>query len=306
MDSEDTRGRVQDLEWTGARPTLSAIVCTFDRPESLSRLLDSFATQTGVPVDAYEVIVADNNPAGIAASSVREHAQRHPQIRYISAPFGGKCAALRVAINAAHGQILHFVDDDHLVRPDYVSAILSVFADTTVSVVTGRTGGGVGFPRVAQKDTPHRVVYRRRRDLSQVGAGANLSVRRAVLERVGNYDLCLGPGTWVGSAEDTDLLYRILKLGYPIHYCPEIRGKVAFTTKHLMRGDVVPSLLLLKNVLTLTGQAVTRLAHGDFRSAAAIGRRLASGPPAALYAVLCTIHPGVWRVRASAKTGRRP
>lgn len=114
MDSEDTRGRVQDLEWTGARPTLSAIVCTFDRPESLSRLLDSFATQTGVPVDAYEVIVADNNPAGIAASSVREHAQRHPQIRYISAPFGGKCAALRVAINAAHGQILHFVDDDHL------------------------------------------------------------------------------------------------------------------------------------------------------------------------------------------------
>ena len=325
MDSEDTRGRVQDLEWTGARPTLSAIVCTFDRPESLSRLLDSFATQTGVPVDAYEVIVADNNPAGIAASSVLEHAQRHPQIRYISAPFGGKCAALRVAINAAHGQILHFVDDDHLVRPDYVSAILSVFADTTVSVVTGRTGGVVGFPRVAQKDTPHRVVYRRRRDLSQVGAGANLSVRRAVLERVGNYDLCLGPGTWVGSAEDTDLLYRILKLGYPIHYCPEIRnthdhrrtdvsqtrnsyfrGKVAFTTKHLMRGDVVPSLLLLKNVLTLTGQAVTRLAHGDFRSAAAIGRRLAGGPPAVLYAVLCTIHPGVWRVRASAKTGRRP
>ena len=96
----------------------------------------------------------------------------------------------------------------------------------------------------------------------------------------------LGPGRGVGSAEDSDLLYRILKLGYPIHYCPEIRnthdhrrtdvsqtrnsyfrGKVAFPTKHLMRGDVVPSLLLLKNVLTLTGQAVTRLAVTNASSA---------------------------------------
>jgi hypothetical protein len=47
-----------------------------------------------------------------------------------------------------------------------------------------------------------------------IGASANLCVRRPALEATGGFDETLGPGTWAASAEDLDLFDRLFRGGY--------------------------------------------------------------------------------------------
>jgi GT2 family glycosyltransferase len=54
----------------------------------------------------------------------------------------------------------------------------------------------------------------------RVGAGANMAVRRAVLELVGPFDEALDAGTLTCSGGDTEMFSRILASGYYIVYEP--------------------------------------------------------------------------------------
>ena len=89
--------------------------------------------------------------------------------------------------------------------------------------------------------------------------GCNMAFARWATEMVGEFDITLGAGTPVGSAEDTDYLYRFLLLGLRIEYVPEVlvahnhgrrrpeevgylkrsyaRGRGALLTKYLLRAD---------------------------------------------------------------------
>jgi GT2 family glycosyltransferase len=91
--------------------------------------------------------------------------------------------------------------------------------------------------------------------------GCNMAFRRNVFHTVGLFDTRLGAGTRVGSAEDTDILYRAVKAHMKILYSPAVRiwhahgrvdnataaalkdsyvkGRGALYCKHLLQGDRV-------------------------------------------------------------------
>lgn len=93
--------------------------------------------------------------------------------------------------------------------------------------------------------------------------GCNMIIGRPVFERVGLFDVRLGAGTALRSAEDIDLLYRAFKAGVPISYDPDlvvfhhhgrtslaevdklmhdyVVGYGAFAMKHLLDGDLGPT-----------------------------------------------------------------
>jgi GT2 family glycosyltransferase len=65
------------------------------------------------------------------------------------------------------------------------------------------------------------AVYRGRFLPWAVGSGANTAVRRDWLERIGGFNERLGAGSGGQSAEDVDLLYRLLRAGATVRYEPD-------------------------------------------------------------------------------------
>jgi GT2 family glycosyltransferase len=57
---------------------------------------------------------------------------------------------------------------------------------------------------------------------SKLLAGANFLVRAKVFAAVGGYDTRLGPGTALPSSEEADLCWRVLSVGTPARYAPEL------------------------------------------------------------------------------------
>jgi GT2 family glycosyltransferase len=95
-----------------------------------------------------------------------------------------------------------------------------------------------------------------------VGAGANLIIRRSILEETGPICELLGPGTPTYSAEDAYLIYKVAKSGHTIVYDPDI-----YVT-HNHRNSKFKLYLQLYHygVGMVCFQLITLFRDGDFRA----------------------------------------
>jgi GT2 family glycosyltransferase/SAM-dependent methyltransferase len=214
------------------RPTTTLAICTRDRPAQLERCLDSIGAAAEAPD---EVVVVDNAPHLPATQAV---AERFPGLRYIAEPRPGLSAARNAAVQAATSDVLAFVDDDAVVHPRWLAPLRDAFAEADVMAVTGLV-----LP--AELDTPAQVAFeilhgglgrgcqreRYGRDFLratvaqgmpvwQIGAGANMAIRRAAFDLVGDFDERLGAGA-AGCSEDSELWYRLIAAGWACRYEPD-------------------------------------------------------------------------------------
>jgi Glycosyl transferase family group 2 len=138
-------------------------------------------------------------------------------------PLGVSYAKNR-ALATLSAPLVGFVDDDELVDPGWAAGVVSAFADNPdVDAVFGAIAplDDRGLPychfeggeerRFSDASTPPWIV----------GAGGNMAVRRAALERVGGFDVVFGPGTLALCADDTDLVVRLLRAGKQILWTPD-------------------------------------------------------------------------------------
>lgn len=193
------------------RSPLSVVVPTKDRPSKLDTCLAALRAD----VDAGdEIVVVDSGSADSAA--VAEVVSRY-DARLVRSDRPGASLARNLGWRTASYNLIAFVDDDVRVHPGWADAMVAAFDDTTVEFVTG----GVTVP--AGQEAAERPVaitsrtVRTRLDRTvdgDLGATANLSIRRRGLETVGGFDERIGPGTWAASAEDLDLFDRLFRANY--------------------------------------------------------------------------------------------
>ncbi|MBV9487462.1 MAG: glycosyltransferase [Frankiaceae bacterium] len=138
--------------------------------------------------------------------------------RLIRSDLPGASLARNLGWRAASHELVGFVDDDVRVHRGWADAIVAGFeADGTVEFVTGGVVVPVGQEAaerpvaISSKTVRTRLGPDTQGDL---GASANLAVRRRALSDVGGFDERLGPGTWAASAEDLDLFDRLFRLNY--------------------------------------------------------------------------------------------
>jgi GT2 family glycosyltransferase len=207
-------------------PQATVAICTRDRPDDLRRALDALL---GLPDRDQEILVVDNRPSTDASQRlVREY----PAVRYVREDRPGLDAARNRALREATHDIVAFCDDDAVVEPEWLEGLCRNFVDPQVLCVTGLTMPleleteaqehfeqhspfGRGFRRVVfdgQRDNPLLV--------GKVGAGANMALRRSILELVGPFDEALDAGTPTQSGGDHEMFSRILAAGYRIVYDP--------------------------------------------------------------------------------------
>lgn len=171
----------------------------------------------------WQLVVVDNASTDDTKAVIDRFAGDLPLVHAYEPRPGLSHARNRGIAQALH-PIIAFTDDDCLVGPDWARAIVAEFArHPDLSILGGRVElADAGDCPVAVRvhDRAERITT-----IDQVVtmmSGCNMAFRREVFETVGTFDPAFGKGKPIGSAEDTDLLYRALKRGSAMAYSPDV------------------------------------------------------------------------------------
>jgi len=204
---------------------ISIVVCTRNRAGKLERMLERFRSMSVPAGLEWEVLVVDNDSSdattAVVAAAARESGA---PVRYLFERRLGPSWARNSGVAAAKGDIVAFTDDDCLVDPSWLARLDHEFgADPELGVVGGRVELNDPADRpVSVRVHRERVVIASLDQVMSLVIGCNLACRRRVFIDVGGFDILLGSGTSIPSAEDWDFAYRALRKGTKLLYSPEV------------------------------------------------------------------------------------
>jgi hypothetical protein len=212
-----------DTNDTAAAPgtEISVVLCTRDRGFRLSRTL---AAIERLSFDRpWELVLVDNGSRDETPEVLRAFAQATKlKVVLTHEPEPGLSNARNRGWRAASGAIVAFTDDDCYPAEDWLEKISLCLADEQLAYVGGRVllydkeDLAVAIQLLDERvDIPARSFVR-------VGLihGANVALRRSVLEAIGGFDPLLGAGSRLKSGEDVDALMRASAAGYRGAYDP--------------------------------------------------------------------------------------
>src|SRR5262249_13211739 len=119
-------------------PSLTAVVCTRDRPHQLARCLASLQQVVASGVAdrvGLEILVVGKAPPG---DRCREVVARCSRARYVRAPIEGLDFARNCALDEARGEFVAFFDDDVTVDAGWLDGFVEALqANPDAAAVTG-------------------------------------------------------------------------------------------------------------------------------------------------------------------------
>ena len=219
-------------------PTLTAVICTRNRPDLLARCLGSLQALTRTEAAArvrLEILVVDNAPSDDRS---REIVARSHHARYVHAPVPGLDFARNCALHEARGDFVAFFDDDVTVDAGWIDGFVAALAaNPDAAGVTGpvlpwelatraqilfEEYGGFGhrFTRT-RHDAAHPSDPLFPCKPGRIGAGCNMAFRRATVLALGGFDEALDTGASLPGGGDLDIFYRIIRAGHAIVTDPQ-------------------------------------------------------------------------------------
>ncbi|MEI4488244.1 glycosyltransferase [Frigidibacter sp. MR17.14] len=224
--------------------SVTLVICTLNRPQQLAACLETVRAAFD-PGPGREILVVDNGPDA-ATRAVVEAAGA----TYVAEPRRGLSNARNAALREIESEIVAFIDDDVLPEPGWIEPLLNAFDDPQVGVATGLVlplelrseaqisfemdlgFGGMGLqplrfdPAFLEATGPWGVPS------WNIGAGANMAIRRDLVDRIGLFDPRLGHGGQAsGAGEDSEFWRRALEAGVCCFYEP------ASVVRHEHRAD---------------------------------------------------------------------
>ena len=169
----------------------------------------------------FEVIVVDQSLYVPDAVKRLIQAGGRP-LNYIQLSSPNLPAARNVGVRAAKGEIIVFIDDDVVIRPDYVSSHAKHFSDPAVGGVTGFTLSANGARPDLESTLKHYGVKQRFADGTALVSwivGCNASYRSRSIIEAGMCDERFTGTAW---CEDVDLAVRVEHAGYKLLFDPQI------------------------------------------------------------------------------------
>lgn len=201
---------------------VTVAIATCDRPDALARCLAAVYAGDMLPA---QIIVVDQSAADASREVVGRFRSAPVAPLYIRQPRLGLSASRNAAFAAATHPVVAVTDDDCVPARDWVAVVQQAFSShTPPAALTGRVlpygTDEPGLHAVSLRPSARPVEYRRTSAPWAVGTGGNFAALREWIERIGGYDERLGAGSPGRAAEDTDVLYRLLRAGAPVRYEP--------------------------------------------------------------------------------------
>jgi GT2 family glycosyltransferase len=201
-------------------PSVSVVICTLNREESLLHVLGLLKEQTVRPIETL-VVDQSTRPTPRFQAYLQGEGQ---DIRHLTLSPPSTTAARNLAIREVKGEIVLFLDDDVLFQPDLIARHLENYRDLAIGAVNGR----VLYDGAEKNDEPWAArltrtgAYRRNFTTNQrcevpTLYGCNMSIRSRVLREVGDFDLHYwGNFLW----EEVDYALKVRRQGHRIQYEP--------------------------------------------------------------------------------------
>jgi GT2 family glycosyltransferase len=192
-------------------PRISVIVCTYNGAKTLRSCLEGILT---LHYPNYEVIVVSDGSTDASAVI----AASYEGVRVIETPQQGLAAARNSGMDAAHGEILAYIDDDAIPDPDWLSHIAAAFSSGPYAAVGGPNVLPPDSSAVAEcvanaPGGPTHVLVSDRE--AEHIPGCNMTIRAAALREIAGFD-----PQFRAAGDDVDVCWRLLDCGHRIAFSP--------------------------------------------------------------------------------------
>lgn len=267
---------------------ISVVVCTRDRHDTIGQAIESIA-QCDYP--DFDIHIMDQSTTEGTKLIIEEIAPRHASqcpILYHHLDKAGLSRSYNAGMRVSAGEIIAFTDDDVIVPKDWLTQIAKAFTeDPDLALLYGQVcipeslksaaAEGIIVPALVF-DKPKRLI--KGSAFKVFGMGANMAIRRTLLEEVEGFDEALGGGGPLRSAQDYDFAYRTFLTGKAIllepkvwvdHYGTRTQdqwpltlknygiGDGAFYAKHIRCGDLRLLWIYIKLYLRCKAREIKRL-----------------------------------------------
>jgi len=194
-------------------PPVSVVIAAYNEAKVINKTV---ATLLASDYPDLDIVVVDDGSKDGTASVVRDAYGEHPRVTVMEKENGGKASALNVGIKSCRGEIIVALDADTHFAPETVSRLVRHFADPAIGAVSGnvKVGNRNNLLTIWQavEYITSQNFDRRAFDLLNcitVVPGAVGAWRKDAVILAGLYSSQT-------LAEDTDLTFKIRKLGYRI------------------------------------------------------------------------------------------
>ncbi len=213
----------------------TVLICTYNRAARLAETLDSLAASHCVRPLRWNVIVVDNNSTDDTRTVVTSRIAAYPvELVYLFEPVQGKSNALNTGLAATASTLVVFTDDDVRVERGWLEASCApMLDDATIDYTGGPVFPIWERPRPAWLDDQRSDLWGTLAILDygddpfvfeekhRVPLGANMAVRRTLIDRIGGFDPKLGrTGNSLLGQEQAEFFCRSRAIGARGLYVP--------------------------------------------------------------------------------------
>jgi len=199
-------------------PAVSIIVPAYNEEVTAIKTIESLL-KTDYP--NFEIIFVNDGSKDKTFEVVHKAYGKHPLVKVLDKPNGGKASALNFGITHAQNAFVVCIDADTQLKNDAVYHLMTYFTDDEIGAVAGTVKVGNAKNMITNFQSIEYITAqnmdRRAFDLINsitVVPGAIGAFRKSAIFKAGGF-------TYDTLAEDCDLTMRILKAGYIVKNCAE-------------------------------------------------------------------------------------
>ena len=211
---------------------ISIVIATYNRAQSLLRILHSVVGQTA-PAEKWECVVVNNNSTDDTEAVFADFAAAHPtlDLKMVTETKQGLSNARNCGIAASRGEYIAIVDDDETLEDTFAESYIDFFDAFPTAMAAG---GAVKAcyestrPRWMSHFTEQMIAnpLDLGREIITITStvtptGGNMAFNRELFNLYGAFDTTLGrKGDELFGGEENDMFKRIRDLGERVFYTP--------------------------------------------------------------------------------------
>lgn len=212
----------------GEYPTVSIMVPAHNEGVVLTRTVDALL-KFDYPKELYEIIVINDNSSDNSKELLAEMQRKNPDRRLIVINTDnviggkGKSNALNIGFQVSSGSLIAIYDADNTPEPQALSILVeNLMADPALAATTGKfrtrnRNNSILTRFISIETLAYQCMHQAGRwfyfKLCTI-PGTNFVIRRDIIEKMGGWDP-------KALAEDTEISFRIYRMGYKIRLVPQ-------------------------------------------------------------------------------------